>query len=80
MAANPILDRSPAQAKISPPSDLKTVEERRRWWIARGNRVLWGEEPCKDGSYCEPRRDMEWRHDGNSYYLSPRNDWRGRAA
>ena len=60
------------QNRVTPPSDLTKVEQRRQWWIDRGNRILWGEEACKDGSYCTPRRDMEWRHDGTGYYIADR--------
>lgn len=54
--------------RIIPPSD---PVERQRFWIERGNRVLWGQEPTvKDGVYLKPRRELEWRCQDGHYYIA----------
>jgi hypothetical protein len=52
-----------------PPNDPK---ERIRFWIERGNRILWGEEATSKGDYLTPRRDLEWAWNNGSYFLQPR--------
>jgi hypothetical protein len=44
-------------AKIVPPSD---PQERVRFWIERGNRILWGLEPTSKGDTLTPRYDLHW--------------------
>jgi hypothetical protein len=55
--------------RIVPPKDKA---ERQAFWIARGNRVLWGEEPNGKGEYLTPRRDLEWRCVDGSYFIDQR--------
>lgn len=71
--ANPFTSRANDNgSRIGPPSGLPE-KERRQWWVDRGNRVLWGQEPCKDGSFLTPRLDMEWGcDDSGSYYMTSR--------
>lgn len=49
-----------------------TAEQRQAHWIARGNRVLWGQEPTTKGEMLEPRYDLEWRCANGSYFLASR--------
>lgn len=46
--------------------------DRRRHWIERGNRILWGMEPTARGDLLEARRDLEWVCDGGNYFIVPR--------
>lgn len=66
MPTNPLMER---QMGLAVPTEQR---ERVRFWIERGNRVLWGEEPTKRGEYLEPRRDLEWVWRNGSYLIQPR--------
>ena len=46
--------------------------ERQRFWIERGNRILWGEEPTSKGDFLAPRRDLHWVIRNGSYSIEPR--------
>lgn len=72
MTTNRLTSANTNQPRVVAPAGL-SEEERRQWWVARGNRVLWGQEPCKDGSFLTPRLDMEWGcDDSGSYYITTR--------
>lgn len=56
--------------RLSPPKDKA---ERRRFWIERGNRLLWGQEEATKGSPLTPRYDLEWACDEHgAYWLKQR--------
>jgi hypothetical protein len=63
------LNSGTTQNRIVPPSDEK---ERQRFWIDRGNRILWGQEPTSKGDYLSPRTDLEWVCRDGSYSIEPR--------
>lgn len=46
--------------------------ERQRFWIERGNRILWGQEPNRKGEYLKPRLDLHWVCRNDSYSIEPR--------
>ena len=46
--------------------------ERQRYWIERGNRILWGQEPTSKGDYLHPRTDLEWVFRNGSYSIEVR--------
>ena len=50
----------------------KDQAERQRFWIERGNRILWGEEATSKGDFLTPRRDLEWVCRNGSYAIEPR--------
>ena len=54
---------------IIPPSDPK---EREKFWIERGNRILWGQEPTTKGDYLTPRLELEWCCKDGHYFIAPR--------
>jgi hypothetical protein len=56
-------------ARVVPPSG---ATERRRFWIERGNRVLWGREPTSKGEFLPPRTDLQWACANGSYFIEPR--------
>lgn len=67
MAANPLL--SGQTARPLTPSD---PAERQRFWIERGNRILWGQEPTSKGDFLHPRTDLQWACVNGSYFIEPR--------
>jgi hypothetical protein len=48
----------------------KDKAERQRFWIERGNRILWGQEPTQKGDYLPPRLDLEWRCVDGNYFIA----------
>ena len=69
---NPLMEANVARPLV--PSD---PEERRRFWIERGNAYLWGDAPATEkgfaGQYIDtPRRDLEWAWSNGSYFIQPR--------
>jgi hypothetical protein len=68
MRANPLKDISAQSDRPIAPSDPK---ERTRFWIDRGNRILWGHEPTSKGEWVTPRHDLEWVHRNGSYSIEP---------
>lgn len=69
MADNPFLERQPTATRVVAPSD---PAERQRFWIERGNRILWGQEPNSKGEWPTPRYDLEWACSNGSYFLRQR--------
>lgn len=67
------LARGEVGSRIIAPSD---PAERRRFWIERGNRILWGQEPMTGkkyaGQYLAPRTDLEWVYSNGSYSIQKR--------
>ena len=57
------------RARVVAPSD---PAERRRFWIERGNRILWGQEATSKGDFLPPRHDLEWAWANGSYFIQPR--------
>lgn len=55
---------------VKAPADCDTPEKRQKWWVQRGNRILWGQEPNAKGEYQQPRPDLEWRCENGSYYIA----------
>lgn len=53
---------------LAVPSDPK---ERERFWIERGNRLLWGYEPLSNGKYLN-RTDLQWAAKDGHYWIEPR--------
>jgi hypothetical protein len=51
------------------PSDTK---ERERFWIERGNRILWGQELTSKGKFLSPRLDLHWVCINGNYSIEPR--------
>ena len=69
MTANPLKVIDGGSTRVIAPTDRA---ERQRFWIERGNRILWGQEPTSKGDFLPPRLDLEWRcHDGN-YFIAER--------
>jgi hypothetical protein len=46
--------------------------ERQRFWIDRGNRILWGQEPTAKGDYLPVRPDLHWTCINGNYFIEPR--------
>jgi len=70
MTDNPFLNsQSDSSGRVIAPKGMSKAE-REQFWIARGNRILWGEEPCQDGSYLDPRRNLEWRCKDGHYFIA----------
>lgn len=68
------LAKSDARPGIVPPDD---PNERRRFWIERGNRLLRGQEPMTGKKYAgqfisPPRLDLEWVCINGSYAIQRR--------
>jgi hypothetical protein len=63
------LNAGQAQSRIAAPSD---PAERQRFWIERGNRILWGQEPTSKGEFLPPRTDLEWVCRNGSYAIERR--------
>jgi hypothetical protein len=56
--------------KLDVPTDPK---ERRKFWIERGNAMLWGHIPDSKGNYLEPRFNLHWVCYGDQdYRIEPR--------
>jgi hypothetical protein len=68
--ANPLklADESGALRVATP----KDKAERQRFWIERGNRILWGEEPTSKGEWLPPRRDLQWACVNGNYFIEQR--------
>ena len=43
-------------------------DDRKRFWIERGNRILWGEEPTSKGDFLEPQRRLHWVCSKDGHY------------
>lgn len=61
-------DRLNKSNAIQVPSD---PAERQRFWINRGNRILWGQEATSKGDYLN-RPEYEWASKDGHYYIVPR--------
>ena len=46
--------------------------ERERFWIERGNRILWGQEPTGKGDYLYPRPELHWVCRSGNYSIEAR--------
>jgi hypothetical protein len=68
MSTNPLKAKSKEIAVLAP-SDEK---ERQRFWIERGNRILWGQEPTRKGDFLHPRTDLQWACVNGNYFIEPR--------
>ena len=66
------LAKSDSPAVIAP----QDKEGRTRFWIERGNRILWGLEPTSKGEWLTPRHDLEWVCWNGSYSIEPRQQHR----
>lgn len=64
---NPLLDAKPNQTRIVAPTD---PDERRKFWIERGNRILWGIEPTSKGDYLPAQHHLEWRCKDGHYFIA----------
>lgn len=71
MMVNPLKARAAetGSAVVVAPSDQT---ERQRFWIDRGNRILWGQEETKKYGYLQPRHDLEWACINGSYFIQSR--------
>jgi hypothetical protein len=63
------LAKSDAPPIVAP----KGEADRQAFWIERGNRVLWGQEPTTKGEFYEPRHDLRWACKNGNYFLEPRS-------
>jgi hypothetical protein len=54
---------------LSPPDDKA---ERQKFWIERGNRILWGREATSKGDFLEPKPHLHWVCVKDSYSIEPR--------
>jgi hypothetical protein len=70
--ANPLKLRDAEQgsARVVAPIDK---QEREAFWIERGNRILWGQEPTRKGDFLEPRHDLHWRCVNGNYFIESRS-------
>ena len=50
----------------------KDKDERRQFWIDRGNRILWGQEPTSKGDYLEPKTHLHWVCVDDHYWIEER--------
>lgn len=62
------LNSGPSQRVVAPSDPI----ERQRFWIERGNRILWGQEPTSKGDFLRPRTDLHWVIRNGSYSIEPR--------
>jgi hypothetical protein len=69
MSTNPIQKRLKTEPSLAVPSD---EDERRKFWIDRGNRILWGQEPTSKGDFLQPRTDLQWACVNGNYFIEPR--------
>lgn len=70
MTANPLraaTDQAPD--RVFAPQDK---EERIRFWIDRGNRILWGQEPTSKGEWLEPKPHLHWVCINGDYRIEER--------
>lgn len=67
MTANPLAVVTAKATKNGSPTDKA---ERERYWIERGNRLLWGIEPTSRGDYLPPQRHLEWRCKDGHYFIA----------
>ena len=63
------LMKQPATDRVIAPSD---PDEKRRFWIDRGNRILWGQEPTSKGDYLEPKTHLHWVCIDGNYFIEER--------
>ena len=68
---NRLIASSSGNPVIGPPPG-STKQEREAYWVARGNRLLWGQELSTKGEALEPRYDLEWRCVNGNYFLANR--------
>jgi hypothetical protein len=69
MTTNRLASPVDRPARIIAPVEPK---ERERFWIDRGNRVLWGQEPTSKGDFLPSRTDLQWACANGSYFIEPR--------
>lgn len=69
MTTNRLAAPKDGKPQIIAPDD---EDERRRFWIERGNRILWGQELPTKGGRVPPRLELEWACDNGHYSLVPR--------
>ena len=68
--ANPLAGEAQSNnTRVHAPAD---PAERRKFWLDRGNRILWGQEPTSKGDYLYPRTDLEWVYSNGSYAVQSR--------
>jgi len=72
MSTNPITSRRAETGSTVGPPLGSTKQEREAYWVARGNRLLWGQELTTKGEALEPRYDLEWRCVNGNYFLASR--------
>jgi hypothetical protein len=68
MSTNPLKNLEAHSRTVAPPDP----QERQRFWIERGNRILWGQEPTSKGEWLTPRLDLEWFWNNGAYMVGPR--------
>jgi hypothetical protein len=69
MTTNRLAAPVDGKARIVPPTN---EAERIRFWIERGNRILWGQEPTSKGDFLKPRADLQWACVNGNYFIEPR--------
>lgn len=69
MTTNRLAAPVDGKARIVPPTN---EAERIRFWIDRGNRILWGQEPTSKGDFLQPRTDLQWACVNGNYFIEPR--------
>ena len=69
MTTNRLASPAEGKVRIVAPTDPK---ERERFWIDRGNRILWGQEPTSKGDYLYPRPELHWVCRSGNYSIEAR--------
>jgi hypothetical protein len=66
---NRLAVRAESDSSLSPPKD---EAERRKFWIDRGNRIVWGLEPTKKYGLLPPQTHLHWVCVNGNYSIEPR--------